>query len=186
MSARTCSAEARPLTRHPGREVSAPGFYMSRYQPDGKRSYRLILQEFGYQDGLDVLHHLTMKGGKRAVRAILYRPPPRVLLFQPALLAQCKLDDPPEADSILGFLSPAALKGGDIYLAANPGKHRYFGTARSPVGFPSPRARSQVSISRTRWVPTQAASGSPVAPGPAGASSTASCVPVSAAITRSS
>jgi hypothetical protein len=49
-----------------------------------------------------------------------------VLLFQPELLATVDLEDPPDPDSILGFLYPDVLKGREVRLAVNPGSGRFF------------------------------------------------------------
>jgi hypothetical protein len=111
---------------------------MTHYKPNGKDPYRVLLSASGYQDGIDLLHHLTLKAGPRGVRAVLYRPPPRELFFQPSLLATVDLDDPPNPDSIFGFLSPKLLAGGEIQLAVNPGANRFFERA---IGQISERAR---------------------------------------------
>jgi len=114
------------MHRHPSRELPAPLNYMRKYKEDGKEPYRVILSKNGYVDGLNLMHHLQLKAGSRGVRAVLYRPPPRQLLFQPAILAASNLDDPPDPDSIFGFLSPDILKGNEVHLAVNPGGGRYF------------------------------------------------------------
>jgi hypothetical protein len=115
------------MDRHPNRELSHGRFYMGRYRPNGKDPYRVLLSNHGYQDGLDLLHHLTFAAGPRGVRAVLYRPPPRQLFFQPKILAEVELDDPPEPDSILHELYPApTMAGVEIHMAANPGSGRYF------------------------------------------------------------
>ncbi|MHC4550337.1 MAG: hypothetical protein ACYTEZ_16325 [Planctomycetota bacterium] len=114
------------MGRHPSPELNPPGYFKRTYVPNGKEPYRIILFNHGYRDGLNLLHHLYLKAGPRAVRAVLYRPPPRILLFQPEILGAVNLDDPPEPDSILGFLSPAILAGGEIRLAVNPGHARFF------------------------------------------------------------
>ena len=122
------------MDRYPSPEPDSVRHYMSTYRPDGKQPYRIILSTHGYRDGLNLLHHLFLKAGPRGVRAALYRPPPRVLLFQPELLGAVELDDPPDPDSILGFLSPEILSGSEVRLAVNPGAGRYFrGAARAGV-----------------------------------------------------
>ncbi|MHC4494093.1 MAG: hypothetical protein ACYTDU_21085 [Planctomycetota bacterium] len=113
----------------PGDEADGVRYYMRTYEPDGKQPYRIILSEHGYGDGLSLLHHLFLKAGPRGVRAALYRPPPRVLLFQPEILGAVELDDPPDPDSIFGFLSPEILTGSEVRLAVNPGTHRHFRSA---------------------------------------------------------
>jgi len=100
--------------------------YMKTYQPNNKDPYRILLSNSGYVDGLNMCHHLQLAAGSRGVRACLYRPPPRVLLFQPDLLKTVDLEDPPDPDSIFGFLSPEVLKGQDVRLAVNPGSSRLF------------------------------------------------------------
>jgi len=137
-AARTSTREARSLTRLPEREISSGQIYWDRYQPDGKRPYRLLLFDNGYQDGLDLLNQLARKAGPRALRAVLYRPPPRALLFQPDLLAKVDLDDPPDPDSVFAFLSPDGVKFGEVYLAVSPGKGRYF--KRAATGTLGPRS----------------------------------------------
>jgi hypothetical protein len=127
VSERTATPEGRAwVARNPSSELSEPRRYMTHYQPNGKDPYRVVLSGSGYQDGIDLLHHLTLKAGPRGVRAVLYRPPPRELFFQPKLLATVDLDDPPNPDSIFGFLSPKLLAGGEIQLAVNPGANRFF------------------------------------------------------------
>jgi hypothetical protein len=117
--------------RHPERETESPATYMRRYLPDadGKTAFRIKLFDHGYQDGLTLMHHLRLQGGIRAVRAALYRPPPRVLLFQPALLGKLDLDDPPEPDVILRAMHPGPLSADGIFLAMNPGRGRFFAAA---------------------------------------------------------
>jgi len=129
---RTATAQGRTqLLRTPRSELSHPRSYMRQYQPNGKVSFRSILSATGYQDGIDILNKITLKAGPRGVRALLYRQPPRALFFQPELLATVDLDDPPEPDSVLGFLSPFALDGGEVTLTVNPGPNRYFLNATS-------------------------------------------------------
>jgi hypothetical protein len=118
------------LLRIPRPELSHPRHYMRHYRPNGRTAFRAILSASGYQDGVDMLNKLTMAAGPRGVRAVLYRQPPRVLFFQPDLLAQVELSDPPEPDAVLGFLSPFFLEGGEVHLTVNPGPHRYFLNAR--------------------------------------------------------
>ena len=131
VSARTSSPQGRAnMVRHIDREVGSPTFYMNRYKPNGKEPYRILLSSFGYQDGMDLLHHLTLKAGPRGIRAVLYRLPPRVLFFQPDILGEVDLDDPPEPDSILGFLATEKTGGEDVFLAVNPGSGRFFLEAR--------------------------------------------------------
>jgi len=117
------------MNRHPRDTIDSASGYMRKYKPNGKDPYRVTLSQSGYEDGLDLLHHLFLKGGPRAVRACLYRPPPRILLFQPELLASLELEDPPDPDSVFGFLSPEILKGRDVRLAVNPGSGRFFDSA---------------------------------------------------------
>lgn len=139
VSERTATPEGRSwVARNPSSELSAPRRYMTHYKPNGKDPYRVLLSASGYQDGIDLLHHLTLKAGPRGVRAVLYRPPPRVLLFQPSLLATVDLDDPPSPDSIFGFLSPKVLKGGEIKLAVNPGANRFFERAIGQISERAP------------------------------------------------
>jgi hypothetical protein len=114
------------MQRHPHQTLEGVRMFMRRYQPNKKDPYRVTLSENGYSDGLDLLHHLQLKAGPGGVRACLYRPPPRLLLFQPELLAAVDLEDPPDPDSILGFLSPEVLQGLDVRLAVNPGSGRLF------------------------------------------------------------
>jgi len=121
----------RNLLRRPAREIDSGAGYLRKYQPDGKRPYRVLLSAFGYQDGLDLLNKLTLKGGPRAVRGVVYRPPPRVLFFQPEVLGKVDVDDPPNPDDILGVLAPSVLDGGEIIFAANPGGGRFFGQAQT-------------------------------------------------------
>jgi len=131
---RISSLAARTRTRRPERELDAAQRYWDRYQPNGKDPFRVILFNGGYQDGLDLLDRLTRKAGPRAVRGILYRMPSRELLFNPDLLAAVAFDDPPDPDSIFGFLSPDDLEFGEVHLAVNPGGGRYFRRARSQTG----------------------------------------------------
>ena len=130
----TSTLDARLLTRRPERAPTAPQRYWDRYQPDGKNPFRVILFNGGYQDGLDLLERLNRKAGPRAVRGVLYRMPSRELLFQPEILATVPFDDPPDPDSILAFLSPDGLEFGEVHLAVNPGRGRYFSRARSQTG----------------------------------------------------
>ncbi|MHC4819051.1 MAG: hypothetical protein ACYTF8_13450 [Planctomycetota bacterium] len=128
---RTATPMGRPhLLRIPAPELSHPRHYMRHYRPNGKTAFRATLSASGYQDGVDMLNKLTMAAGPRGVRAVLYRPPPRALFFQPDLLAKVELSDPPEPDAVLGFLSPFFLEGGEVHLTVNPGPHRYFLNAR--------------------------------------------------------
>jgi len=130
VAVRTATSGARPhLTRRPQVELDSPQRYWNRYQPDDKRPFRVILSNTGYQDGLDILNRLDRKAGPRAIRGLLYRQPPREIFFQPEILAKLKLDDPPDPDSILEFLSPAGVKFGEVYLAVNPGADRNFANA---------------------------------------------------------
>jgi len=117
------------MHRYPAVELDPVRRYMGVYTPDGKQPYRIILFDNGYGDSLTLLHHLFLKAGARGVRAVLYRPPPRLLLFQPGILGSVELDDPPDPDSILGFLSPEILKGHEVHLAVNPGAGRHFRSA---------------------------------------------------------
>ncbi|MHC4448852.1 MAG: hypothetical protein ACYS0E_01755 [Planctomycetota bacterium] len=139
VAARTATREARMLSRLPEREISAGQIYWDRYQPDGKKPFRVILFDNGYQDGIDLLNQLVRKAGPRALRAVLYRPPPRELLFQPELLAKVQLDDPPDPDSAFAFLSPDGVKFGEVLLAVSPGKGRYF--RRAATGTTGRRAK---------------------------------------------
>ncbi len=107
-------------------QLDSPLRYMKTYQPNNKEPYRILLSNSGYVDGLNMCHHLQLVAGSRGVRACLYRPPPRLLLFQPELLKTVDLEDPPDPDSIFGFLSPEVLKGHDVRLAVNPGSSRLF------------------------------------------------------------
>jgi len=134
VSWRITTMEARLRTRRPERELISAQRYWDRYQPNGKDPFRVILFNSGYQDGIDLLDRLTRKAGPRAVRGILYRRPARELLFQPDLLATVQFDDPPDPDSIFGFLSPDDLQFGEVHLAVNPGKDRFFRRARSQTG----------------------------------------------------
>ncbi len=124
------------LVYRPGAQLSSPEGYLGKYQPNGKDPFITTLFASGYQDGLDVMHHLSLKAGARGVRAILYRPPPAVLFFDPARLAALRLDDPPDPDSIFGFLSPDRPTGLEVYLAVNPGNRRFFSEARHTPGGP--------------------------------------------------
>ena len=122
------------MHRHPSRQLPAALNYMRKYKEDGKEPYRVILSKNGYVDGLNLMHHLQLKAGSRGVRGVLYRPPPRQLLFQPEILATIALDDPPDPDSIFGFLSPAILAAKGVRRACNPGAGRYFeGAYRVPT-----------------------------------------------------
>ncbi len=137
VSVRTASASALPhLIRRPGAQLSSPEGYIARYQPNNKDPFRSILSASGYQDGLDVMHQLSLKAGPRGVRAILYRPPPPELFFQPEKLAALKLDDPPDPDSIFGYLSTESLTGHEVFLAVNPGHGRFFKAAMHTPGGP--------------------------------------------------
>jgi len=130
VAVRTATAGARPfLTRRPQQELDSPQRYWDRYQPDNKKPFRIILSNSGYQDGLDILNKLDRKAGPRAIRALLYRQPPRELFYQPELLATLQLDDPPDPDSIFNFLSPDGVKFGEVHLAVNPGADRNFAQA---------------------------------------------------------
>ena len=117
------------MHRHPRQELSGPIQYMRQYSPDGKQPYRMKLMALGYVDGLDLMHQISLRAGARGIRAILYRPPPMPLLFQPDILGTVDLDDPPDPDSVFGFLSPEILKGMEVRLAVNPGHGRYFDSA---------------------------------------------------------
>ncbi len=119
------------LLRHPEREIDGVQTLMRRYKPDGKRPYRVILSATGYQDGLNLLNQLSLKSGARSVRGVVYRPPPRVLFFQPEILGTVNVDAPPNPDDILGVLAPAVLDGGELFLATNPGTGRFFERART-------------------------------------------------------
>jgi len=112
--------------RKPDTEPQGVRRYMNTYKPNGQVPYRAILFENGYQDGMTLMHHLELKGGQLAIRAVLYRPPPRVLFFQPALFAEIDLDDPPEPEPIFQFLHPAAVGKEGVLLAVNPGRDRCF------------------------------------------------------------
>lgn len=112
--------------RYPADELAKASTYMRIYKPDGTQPFRIILFDNGYDDGLTLLHHLFLKAGARGVRAALYRPPPRLLLFMPEILGSVELDDPPDPDSILGFLAPEILEGHEVHLAVDPGRDRYF------------------------------------------------------------
>ncbi len=114
------------MDRTPRPQLDSVLQYMKTYTPNNKDPYRVTLSQSGYNDGLDFLHHLQLAAGSRGVRACLYRPPPRMLLFQPELLKTVDLEDPPDPDSIFGFLSPEALSGLDVRLAVNPGSGRLF------------------------------------------------------------
>jgi hypothetical protein len=127
VSLRVASPRTRAeMYRHPNRELPHARNYMRKYRPNGQDPYRVLLSRWGYQDGMDLMHHITLKAGPRGVRGVLYRQPKRALFFQPEILATVDLDDPPEPDSILGFLSPEILEGGEILLAVNPGENRFF------------------------------------------------------------
>jgi hypothetical protein len=114
------------MQRHPHAQLDGVRTFMKRYLPNKKDPFRVTLSETGYEDGLDLLHHLQLKAGPRGVRACLYRPPPRILFFQPELLSSVELEDPPDPDSIFGFLSPELLQGSEVRLAVNPGSGRLF------------------------------------------------------------
>lgn len=114
------------MDRSPAQQLDGVLHYMKTYKPNNKEPYRVTLSQTGYNDGLNLLHHLQVAAGARGVRACLYRQPPRVLLFQPDILKTVDLEDPPDPDSIFGFLSPDALTGHDVRLAVNPGSGRLF------------------------------------------------------------
>ncbi len=114
------------MDRTPAQTLDGVRTYLTRYKPDNKIPYRVTLSQTGYNDGLNLCHHIQLAAGSRGVRACLYRPPPRVLLFQPEVLKTVDLEDPPDPDSIFGFLSPDALTGHDVRLAVNPGSGRLF------------------------------------------------------------
>ncbi len=114
------------MDRTPSQQLDGVRHYMKLYEPNNKDPYRVKLSQTGYEDGLNLLHHLQVAAAARGVRACLYRPPPRVLLFQPDILKTVDLEDPPDPDSIFGFLSPDALTGHDVRLAVNPGAGRLF------------------------------------------------------------
>jgi hypothetical protein len=114
------------MDRSPAPHLDGVRHYMKTYKTNDKDVYRVTLFQHGYVDGLNLCHHVQLGSGARGVRACLYRPPPRVLLFQPELLKTIDLEDPPDPDSIFGFLSPAALGGQDVRLAVNPGTGRLF------------------------------------------------------------
>ncbi|MHC4938757.1 MAG: hypothetical protein ACYTHK_07300 [Planctomycetota bacterium] len=136
VAVRTATAGARPnLTRRPNRELDIPQRYWDTYQPDNKRPFRVILSNFGYQHGLDILNRLDRRAGPRAIRALLYRQPPREVFFNPDLMAKMvDFDDPPDPDSILTFLSPDGVKFGEVHLAVWPGKNRFFSQAMPGPG----------------------------------------------------
>ena len=69
---------------------------------------------------------------------MLYRPPPRALLYQPDLLAKVDLDDPPDPDSAFAFLSPDGVRFGEVFLAVSPGRDRFF--RRAATGTTGPRS----------------------------------------------
>ncbi|MDH3592477.1 MAG: hypothetical protein OER88_11390 [Planctomycetota bacterium] len=100
--------------------------YIGKYVPAGKDPYRMKLMENGYVDGLNLSAAIEKNSGMRGIRAVLYRPPPRHVLFDPEILATVDLEDPPDPDSVFGFLSPEVLRGGGIRLAVNPGHDRFF------------------------------------------------------------
>ena len=125
-SARSRAEADLGLTRRPERRPASLSEYMRRYQPNGEEAYRTLLFNNGYQDGLTCVHHLMLGGGMRAVRSVLYRIPPRVLLFAPDLLAEAPLDDPPEPDPIFRYLHPGELDAEGILLATAPGEDRFF------------------------------------------------------------
>jgi len=123
------------MHRHP-RSLDGIGHYMRSYRPTGKEPYRSILLKRGYVDGLNLMHQVALRAGMRGIRAILYRPPRREVLFQPEFLPE-NLDDPPDPDSIFGYLAPEVLKGTEVRLAVNPGHGRYFsGAHRTHVRAP--------------------------------------------------
>ena len=117
--------------RHPEPETNTLRHYMRQYVPDkkGRVPFRVLLSRYGYQDGLTLLHHLSLKGGMYAVRSVLYRNPPRELLFQPDLQAAIETDVPPEPDDIFRMLHPGPLNQEGVLLATNPGKDRFFDNA---------------------------------------------------------
>ena len=119
------------MGRHPSPDVAAASRYMEKYKPEtnGKQAYRIKLLANGYRDGLDLMNKVSLMSGPRGIRGILYRPPPRVLLFQPDILATVELDDPPEPDSPFQILSVGKLKGRETLRATFPGPGRYFQTA---------------------------------------------------------
>jgi hypothetical protein len=136
VAVRTATGGARPhLTRRPQRELDIPQRYWDTYQPDNKRPFRVILSNSGYQHGLDILNRLDRLAGPRAIRALLYRQPPREVFFAPDLMAKnVDFDDPPDPDSIFTFLSPDGVKFGELHLAVWPGKNRFFSQARPGPG----------------------------------------------------
>jgi hypothetical protein len=117
------------MMRHPSKTPDSPGHYLRSYVPDGKEPYRSKLFAQGYEDGLNLSHHIQLRTGMRGVRALLYRPPPREVLFDPEVLATVDLEDPPDPDAVFGFLSPAVLTGAEIRVAVDPGRNRNFATA---------------------------------------------------------
>ena len=130
VSLRVARPETRAdMMRHPNRELSHPRSFMRKYVPNGRDPFRVLLSRWGYQDGMDIMHHVTLKVGPRGVRALLYRQPPREVFFQPDIIKTIDLDDPPNPDSILGFLAPEILQGQEIFRAVNPGENRFFQTA---------------------------------------------------------
>ncbi len=136
VAVRTATVGAQPyLSRRPQTELDSPQGYWNRYQPDGKKPFRVILSNSGYQDGLNILNSLNRLAGPRAVRGLLYRQPPRELFFNPALMAKHGVfDDPPDPDSIFAFLSPDGVKFGEVHLAVWPGKNRFYSNARPGPG----------------------------------------------------
>ena len=136
VAVRTATAGARALlTRRPQRELNIPQRYWDTYQPNNKLPFRVILSNSGYQHGLDLLSRLDRLAGPRAIRALLYRQPPREIFFQPVLMAKMvDFDDPPDPDSIFAFLSPDGVKFGEVHLAVWPGKNRFFGQAMPGPG----------------------------------------------------
>jgi hypothetical protein len=116
----------------PAPKPASPAAYMKRYvpDPDTDEPYRVKLLSHVYGDGLTLMYHLMMQGGMRAVRSALYRPPHRLLLFQPSILVTADLSDPPEPDAIFALLHAGPLSNEGIRLATRPGPHRYFGGAR--------------------------------------------------------
>jgi len=137
VSVRVASDRARQnLVYRPNPQIPSAEGYLLKYRPNGKDPFITTLFASGYQDGLDVMHQLSLKAGARGVRAVLYRPPPAVLFFQPERLAALHLDDPPDPDSIFGYLSPDRPTGLEVYLAVNPGNRRFFSEARHTPGGP--------------------------------------------------
>ncbi len=117
--------------RQPESETNTLRAYMRKYVPDkkGRVPFRVLLSRYGYQDGLTLLHHLSLKGGMYAVRSVLYRNPPRELLFLPEVQGAIETDVPPEPDDIFRMLHPGPLSQEGVLLATNPGKDRFFDNA---------------------------------------------------------